>query len=127
MTQAQNADAVTKAFSEIPALPEAAPALVTRGRFLDCDCRLGPTEQRFCFSFRSAPPASWISPRSPRSCTPEDTKRTAASIAGARVTIMEELGHFPMSENPEQFRRHVAPVLAEITKAKTSPKQGVHA
>ena len=35
------------------------------------------------------------------SCTPEDTKRTAAAIAGASVTIMEQLGHFPMSENPE--------------------------
>lgn len=61
------------------------------------------------------------------SCTPEDTRRTAAAIPGARVTIMEELGHFPMSENPEQFRRYIAPVLAEITKAKASPKQGVHA
>ena len=61
------------------------------------------------------------------SCTPEDTKRTAASIRGAGVTVMAELGHFPMSENPEQFRRYIAPVLAEITKAKTSPKQGVHA
>ncbi len=48
------------------------------------------------------------------SCTPEDTKRTAASIPGARVTVMEELGHFPMSENPEQFRRYIAPVLSEI-------------
>ena len=66
------------------------------------------------------------------SCMPEDTKRTAASIPGARVTVMAELGHFPMSENPEQFRRYIAPVLAEITKAeitnaKTSSKQGVHA
>jgi len=27
---------------------------------------------------------------------------------------MEQLGHFPMSENPEQFRRYIAPVLKEI-------------
>jgi hypothetical protein len=40
---------------------------------------------------------------------------------------MAELGHFPMSENPEQFRRYIAPVLAEISKAQVSPKQGVHA
>ena len=48
------------------------------------------------------------------SCTPEDTKRTAAAIAGASVTIMEQLGHFPMSENPEQFRRYISPVLDQI-------------
>ena len=61
------------------------------------------------------------------SCTPDDTKRTAASIAGARVTIMEELGHFPMSENPGQFRSYIAPVLAEILKTSIrSSKQGVH-
>ena len=48
------------------------------------------------------------------SCTPEDTRRTAAAIGGASVTIMERLGHFPMSEHPEQFRRTIAPVLADI-------------
>ena len=49
------------------------------------------------------------------SCTPEDTLRTARSIQGADVTIMEQLGHFPMSENPDQFRRYIAPVLAQIS------------
>jgi len=48
------------------------------------------------------------------SCTAEDTLRTARSIPGAQVTIMEKLGHFPMSENPAQFRQYVAPVLEEI-------------
>ncbi|MEK7715856.1 MAG: alpha/beta hydrolase [candidate division NC10 bacterium] len=48
------------------------------------------------------------------SCTPEDTLRTAAKIQGARVTIMKEIGHFPMSENPAQFRRYLLPVLDEI-------------
>jgi pimeloyl-ACP methyl ester carboxylesterase len=48
------------------------------------------------------------------SCTPEDTLRTAASIPGAKATIMERLGHFPMSENPAQFRAYIAPVLQEI-------------
>jgi pimeloyl-ACP methyl ester carboxylesterase len=51
------------------------------------------------------------------SCTPEDTLRTVRSIFGAHVTIMEKLGHFPMSENPEQFRRYIAPVLDEIRDA----------
>jgi hypothetical protein len=27
---------------------------------------------------------------------------------------MEALGHFPMSENPAQFRRYIAPVLDDI-------------
>jgi len=48
------------------------------------------------------------------SCTPEDTRRTAAAIPGARVTIMEEVGHFPMSENPGKFRTYILPILDEI-------------
>ena len=48
------------------------------------------------------------------SCTPEDTRRTARAIPGARVEIMPELGHFPMSENPELFRAHLLPILEEI-------------
>lgn len=51
------------------------------------------------------------------SCTPEDTLRTAAKIEGARVTIMKEIGHFPMSEHPAQFRRYLLPVLDEIRAA----------
>ena len=52
------------------------------------------------------------------SCTPEDTLRTARSIPGAEVTVMEQLGHFPMSENPAQFRKYIAPVLKQIRQAK---------
>ncbi len=48
------------------------------------------------------------------SCTPEDTRGTAAKIAGAEVVVMPELGHFPMSENPAQFRRYILPVLDRI-------------
>ena len=48
------------------------------------------------------------------SCTPEDTLRTAGRIAGAQATIMEGLGHFPMSEDPGQFRRYIMPVLDQI-------------
>jgi pimeloyl-ACP methyl ester carboxylesterase len=48
------------------------------------------------------------------SCTPEDTERTAASIPGAQVTIMRELGHFPMSEHPQQFRHYLMPILDDI-------------
>jgi pimeloyl-ACP methyl ester carboxylesterase len=48
------------------------------------------------------------------SCSPEDTLRTAAGIPGVEATVMERLGHFPMSENPEQFRRYLVPVLERI-------------
>jgi pimeloyl-ACP methyl ester carboxylesterase len=48
------------------------------------------------------------------SCTPEDTERTAAAIPGAQFTVMREVGHFPMSENPVQFRRYILPVLESI-------------
>ena len=50
------------------------------------------------------------------SCTPQDTLRTAQQIPGAEVTVMEQLGHFPMSENPEQFRRYILPVLEKVRK-----------
>ena len=53
------------------------------------------------------------------SCTPEDTKRTAAGIPGAKVKIMEEMGHFPMGENPARFREYILPVLEEIRQGKT--------
>ena len=55
MTQAPDkADAaVIKAFSAIPALLEATPALLSRGRHLDCDCRLGPIEQPFFVAIRA--------------------------------------------------------------------------
>ena len=48
------------------------------------------------------------------SCMPEDTARTAQSIEGAQMTVMKELGHFPMSENPGQFRQYLLPVLEDI-------------
>ncbi len=48
------------------------------------------------------------------SCTPEDTIRTAEQIPGAEVVVMQEVGHFPMSENPGQFRRYILPVLDRI-------------
>jgi pimeloyl-ACP methyl ester carboxylesterase len=48
------------------------------------------------------------------SCMPEDTKRTAEKIRGVEATVMREVGHFPMSENPLQFRRYILPVLERI-------------
>jgi pimeloyl-ACP methyl ester carboxylesterase len=51
------------------------------------------------------------------SCTPEDTLRTAARIPGAEAVVMQELGHFPMSENPAQFRKYILPVLEKIRRS----------
>ena len=48
------------------------------------------------------------------SCTPDDTRATAARIPGARFTVMSAVGHFPMSENPERFRGYLLPILEEI-------------
>ncbi len=49
------------------------------------------------------------------SCTPEASRDTAAKIDGARLEIMNGLGHFPMSEDPEQFKNYLMPVLDEIS------------
>jgi pimeloyl-ACP methyl ester carboxylesterase len=48
------------------------------------------------------------------SCTPEDTRALAAQIKGAHVTIMEGLGHFPVSEDPQKFLGYLRPVLQRI-------------
>jgi pimeloyl-ACP methyl ester carboxylesterase len=51
------------------------------------------------------------------SCTPDDTTCTAQKIAGAEVTTMEQVGHFPMAENPQQFRKYILPILEKISAA----------
>jgi len=48
------------------------------------------------------------------SCTPEDSRETAARIPGATCSVMAGLGHFPMSEDPARFRGYILPVLSEI-------------
>ena len=42
------------------------------------------------------------------------TLEAARQISGAHMTIMKGLGHFPMSEDHEQFMTYLLPVLAEI-------------
>ncbi len=51
------------------------------------------------------------------SCTPERMLATAERIKGSKAVIMEGLGHFPMSENPERFAGHLLPVLDAIRDA----------
>ncbi|MBL8385004.1 MAG: alpha/beta hydrolase [Burkholderiales bacterium] len=48
------------------------------------------------------------------SCNPEDTRDLERRIAGAKAVIMPGIGHFPMSEDPEGFLRHLRPVLDAI-------------
>ena len=48
------------------------------------------------------------------SCSPDDTRATAAHIPGAKVVEMAGLGHFPMAEDPAAFKRYLMPVLDEI-------------
>jgi len=53
MTPSPNAtDAVIMAFAGIPALLDRAPALILRGRALDCECLLGPLDHPFHVSIR---------------------------------------------------------------------------
>lgn len=47
-------------------------------------------------------------------CTPEDAQRTADAIPGATIALMDELGHFPMSEHPEGFRPFFLDALARM-------------
>jgi len=51
------------------------------------------------------------------SCTTEGTLEIAKRT-GAQATIMKDLGHFPMSENPEKFIGYLLPVLDEIRAGK---------
>ena len=54
------------------------------------------------------------------SCTPEETLAVARSVAGSEVTIMKDLGHFPMSENPALFLDYLVPVLDRIRNGEAS-------
>lgn len=47
-------------------------------------------------------------------CTPEDAKRTADAIPGATLAVMNELGHFPMSEHPAGFHPFFVDALARM-------------
>ena len=46
-------DAVISAFAGLPALLDQAPALLRRGRLLDCDCLLGPMARPFHDAIRA--------------------------------------------------------------------------
>lgn len=48
------------------------------------------------------------------SATPDLTAELARLVKATSFQVMEGLGHFPMSENPAQFRKYLLPVLERI-------------
>jgi pimeloyl-ACP methyl ester carboxylesterase len=48
------------------------------------------------------------------SCTPAMSEAVAASIPGARLTIMQGMGHFPMIENYPAFRPYLIGALDHV-------------
>ncbi|MNL16437.1 Alpha/beta hydrolase family protein [compost metagenome] len=48
------------------------------------------------------------------SCTPEDSLELERLIPGSQLTLMEGIGHFPMSEDPVRFLNYLRPVLEQI-------------
>lgn len=48
------------------------------------------------------------------SALPEDTEFVGDRIDGATVEIMDDLGHFPMVENPKRFREYALPALSSL-------------
>ncbi|HEY1777098.1 MAG TPA: alpha/beta hydrolase [Solirubrobacteraceae bacterium] len=51
------------------------------------------------------------------SAAPVDGRALADLIEGSTFVEMEGLGHFPMAENPEVFKRYLLPVLDKIAAA----------
>lgn len=47
-------------------------------------------------------------------CTPEDAKRTADAIPGATLSVMDKVGHFPMSEHPSEFKKFFSEALTKM-------------
>ncbi len=78
--------------------------------FDDGDLRNAPVER-----LRESPcPLYLLSGEYDVSATPEMGRELAERAGAAHFEVMERMGHFPMSENPEAFRRHLLPVLDRI-------------
>ena len=48
------------------------------------------------------------------SATPEMTAELAKEVGATHFEVMKHMGHFPMSENPEEFKTYLLPVLEKI-------------
>lgn len=57
------------------------------------------------------------------SCTPQDTEYLGKNIAGTHWQIMQGMGHFPMSEDPQAFLKYLKPVLEQslVERSKLPP------
>jgi len=58
-------------------------------------------------------PVYFLSGEYDYSATTEDTSKLASKL-GVDLITMEEMGHFPMSENPDKFLEYLRPVLGQI-------------
>jgi pimeloyl-ACP methyl ester carboxylesterase len=56
-------------------------------------------------------PVSLLTGEFDYSCTPAMTRAVAESIPGARLTVMNGMGHFPMVEHYARFREFLLPEL----------------
>jgi pimeloyl-ACP methyl ester carboxylesterase len=54
------------------------------------------------------------------SASPADSGKVAALISGSRFTLMQDLGHFPMVENPSRLVAHLLPELDLIRRRVSS-------
>ena len=59
-------------------------------------------------------PTYFLTGRYDYSATVEDARSLASWIEGATLIEMADLGHFPMTENPERFALYLRPVLERI-------------
>lgn len=59
------------------------------------------------------------------SATPEDGRRLQALMPGARLDVMDGLGHFPMCEHPDLFRPFFLRALAHAAGRTTTTAGGV--
>lgn len=48
------------------------------------------------------------------SATPDECRALHERVDGSHYTLMEGLGHFPMTENPAKFKSYISPILDDI-------------
>lgn len=58
------------------------------------------------------------------SATVEQGRELASLIPGSTFVEMRDIGHFPMSENPEKFKSYLLPILQELQRFATA--SGTH-
>ena len=71
-------------------------------------------------SIRLSAPVVLLTGEYDYSCPPEDTYEVAERVGQATVEVMQGLGHFPMSEDPDRFLEYLRPTLARLRAAGTA-------